>query len=200
MSSSLWLSGKTQHFLNSTSHTCQKTWIPSKSTQWCNICVHNYSSGFTPLSYSHTVLILLLSFNALPTNLVIWWQEVTYRQSGAGSDSGHKLLLFAGGFSLRLLKAVQSSGEVVQQALFLYLSLTLKETQKYCNQMNKWTCQSYGLYLISLVWYHRFYRKDWLQCSLVSGLLFWAFRCCHAFFGTTSNHFEWKAEALWCHI
>ena len=57
-------------------------------------------------------------------------QLVTHRYPGAGSDSGHKLPLFVGCLPLDLLEAVQSGREIVQQALFLYLSLTLQHTWK----------------------------------------------------------------------
>lgn len=53
-------------------------------------------------------------------------QQVTHRHPGAGSDSGHKLSLFVGCLPLGPLEAVQGGREVVQQTLFLYLSLPLK--------------------------------------------------------------------------
>lgn len=54
---------------------------------------------------------------------------VSHRHPGAGSDPGHKLPLPVGGLSLDLLEAVQSGGEVIQQAFFLYLPLPLKGKQ-----------------------------------------------------------------------
>lgn len=63
-----------------------------------------------------------------PDPVILQAQQVTHRHPGAGSNSGHKLSLFVGCLPLDLLEAVEGGGEVIQETLFLYLSLPLKQT------------------------------------------------------------------------
>lgn len=71
VSSSLWLSRKTQHFLNSTSHACQKTWIPSKSTQWWY--VFTFIAVASP--HSHTPIQYLFYNCRLMLYPTTWWSD-----------------------------------------------------------------------------------------------------------------------------
>ena len=56
-------------------------------------------------------------------------EHVRHREAGPGAGPGHRLLLLLGRSSLHHLEVVEGCGEVVHQALLLYLLLSLQQRE-----------------------------------------------------------------------